>query len=100
MTDKILPLGSIVKVNHQEQKLVIIGRGQLFKKEGVIGYFDYSAVIYPNGVTGSDNFLFFNREDVAQVLFEGYRDEVEERVAQTYDEQVEKAGYPKLSVNK
>ena len=94
----ILPMGTVVKVKNGEQKAMIIGRAQLFKDNDAMGYFDYCAVPYPQGPTGESEFGFFNDEDVAEVIFEGYRSEDEIEFANSYEETVKKAPYPKLQV--
>ena len=49
MMKDILPIGSVVQLKNGEVKLMIINRFPLFNKEGTIGYFDYSACIFPIG---------------------------------------------------
>ncbi len=93
-----LPLGSVVTVKTNTQKLMIIGRAQLFNQNKVMGYFDYSAVLYPIGSTGADKFAFFNHEDINEVIFKGYCDKQEIEFESTYQEKVLKANYPKLQV--
>ena len=44
---EVLPLGTIVKLKHGPEKLMIICRLPLFNNMGTIGYFDYSACLYP-----------------------------------------------------
>ena len=96
--NKLLPLGSIVILKNGEQKLSIIGRGQLFDDDGTIGYFEYSSVLYPQGMVDTDDLYFFNHKDIAEIIFEGYRDEDEEEFLEIYNEEISKSDYPKLSV--
>ncbi|MBU5465363.1 DUF4176 domain-containing protein [Virgibacillus sp. MSJ-26] len=48
---KILPIGSVASLNEGKVKLMIISRAPLHNKDGVIGYFDCSACIYPTSQT-------------------------------------------------
>jgi len=95
----ILPVGSVVTLTDGDgQKILIIGRAQLYNHEGTLGYFDYSAVLYPHGVMNGNEFVFFNHEDIKEIIFVGYRDEMEIKFAEKYDEEATKSNYPKLSV--
>jgi hypothetical protein len=47
---------------------MIVGRAQLFNNNGTIGYFDYSALIYPEGVAKEQEFTFFNHEDIKEYI--------------------------------
>jgi len=96
--DHILPLGTVVKVKKGVQELMIIGRAQLYNSGGTIGYFDYAAVLYPQGIISNSQFLFFNDEDVEEVVFEGYRNEAEIAFAESYEESVGKSTYKKMKV--
>lgn len=96
----ILPLGSVVLLKGGDIKLIIVGRAQLFNNEGAIGYFDYSALGYPQGVIAESNFAFFNDEDIKKVLFEGYRDEQEVAFADSYEENIKNVPYPKLVIER
>lgn len=95
---KILPIGSIVTLKgDQATPLMIVNRAALFEeKKNQIGYFDYSGVLYPNGIDETEDFCFFNQEDIKEVLFEGYRNQEEQEFAQQYDQLVAQSGYPKL----
>ena len=94
----ILPLGAIVRLIDGTQPILIMGRGQLCEVNGTTGYFDYCAVPYPQGVLAKDQFAFFNDEDIAEVVFEGYRNEEEIAFAEAYKENISKVPYPKLKV--
>ncbi|NQM14395.1 DUF4176 domain-containing protein [Streptococcus suis] len=64
MQDRILPIGSVVTIKDGNLPLLIISRAALFENNGELGYFDYSAVIYPEGMTDGDklaNLLFWER---------------------------------------
>ncbi|MBO1103689.1 DUF4176 domain-containing protein [Enterococcus hirae] len=95
----ILPIGSVVKTKKGNVKLMIVGRAQLYNNEGTIGYFDYSALIYPEGITSQQEFAFFNHEDIQEIYFEGYRDEVEKKFAERYEDNIKNTSYPKLTLN-
>lgn len=97
MMDNVLPIGSVVRLRNGEQKIMIICRLPLFNNEGTIGYFDYSACLYPTGQTDQQVF-FFNKEDIEEVFFEGYRDEDEEKFCQLYEEVVKNVKYPRLQL--
>lgn len=71
---KILSLGSIVKLDGGIQKLLIIARALNVKNGDKEFFFDYGAVAYPEGLIG-DQMAYFNHENIATVVFEGYRDE-------------------------
>ena len=92
---EMLSLGSIVKLQHGTQPIMVISRGPLFNNHGTIGYFEYGACLYPDGYAGGD-LLFFNHEDIEEVLFEGFVDEREEEFRKLYEAQVTKATVKKL----
>lgn len=94
----ILPLGTVVKLKQGDVLLMIVGRAQLFNDTGTIGYFDYSALAYPQGVVSEQEYAFFNDDDIDEVLFEGYRNEQEIDFSNSYEEIIQKAEYPKLKI--
>lgn len=98
----ILPLGSIVHVKGgtEEQRLMIVARGSLTEVDGTTGYFDYAAVSCPEGLVDASQMLFFNREDVKDVVFVGFRDAREQFFAEHYDQVVSATPYPKLHVTR
>ncbi|GAB3799614.1 DUF4176 domain-containing protein [Virgibacillus kimchii] len=95
---EILPIGSVVKLKNGEVKLMIINRAPLYNRDGVIGYFDYSACIYPNGKV-EEQVYFFNDENIEKVYFKGYIDEQEELFQQEYEEKIKNVNYPKFKID-
>ena len=84
MTEKLLPLGSIVYLKEATAKLMVVGRGASFDNgEGQL-FSDYVGVVYPNGIDPEDA-LFFNHQDIDKFIFTGYSDEEEERYLEVYD---------------
>ncbi|MCI7512553.1 MAG: DUF4176 domain-containing protein [Schaalia hyovaginalis] len=95
----LLPLGSVVVLRNGEIKLMIIGRVPLYRDESRFGYFDYMAVKYPVGLT-EDSIAYFNAEDIAQVLFEGFADEDDHAIQTAYASALASGGigYQRLSI--
>ena len=94
---EVLPLGTIVKLKHGPEKLMIICRLPLFNNMGTIGYFDYSACLYPAGQASQQSY-FFNREDIEEVCVEGFRDEEEEKYCEVWKKALENISYPRLQL--
>ena len=69
-----LPLGSVVLLRGGIQKILIIARGINTKQGDKTVFFDYGAVLYPEGLTG-DRMAYFNHDAISKVVFSGYDDE-------------------------
>lgn len=69
------PLGSVVIVKGCPKKYMIIARALFSKKNdnGMAKYFDYGAVMYPEGLIGS-HIVYFQDKDIEKVIFEGFED--------------------------
>lgn len=96
---KILPIGTIVKVGVGEDLLMIINRYPLTMINGVKGYYDYSSCIYPIGFDVNSEQYFFNHEDIIEVVFEGYVNPMEEKLREYLSENINKTIYPKFSID-
>lgn len=48
----------------------LLNRAPLHNKDGVIGYFDYSACVYPTGLTDQQAYFFYH-EDIDEVYVTG-----------------------------
>ena len=71
--ENLLPIGSIVLLTGGTKTLMIIGYGIEVEK-----HFDYIGVLYPEGLTGSDNLGFFNHKDIKEIINNGYKNETSE----------------------
>lgn len=69
-----LPLGSVVRVDESEQKVMIIGRIQN-DANNPENKFEYSAVLYPQGLYNPENNYLFNFNQIKQIYFLGYSSE-------------------------
>ena len=84
-----LPLGSLVIIKGGFRKTLIIARGLITNIGGEQSYFDYGGCMYPEGLIG-DQVMYFNHEDIAQVVFEGYRDDENNIIVNNINEWLEK----------
>lgn len=94
--DKIefLPLGSIVIPKGGTRKILIIARGIAANISGTVQYFDYGAVLYPQGMM-DDQLLYLNHEQIAKVVFHGYSDEEDQYMIDNIHEWLKQQDYPK-----
>ncbi|MGN5648086.1 DUF4176 domain-containing protein [Bacillus sp. Brlt_9] len=71
---KLLPIGTVVKLEDIEQFVMIIGRmvTSADKRE-----FDYIGVPYPVGYLGEEKVLCFNHDKVVEEMHRGYMTESE-----------------------
>lgn len=94
---KMHSIGTVVKLSDGDHKLMIVSRTPLTNDNGTIGYYDYGACLYPEGLVDSTTF-FFNEENIEEVFFEGYIDDDEDRIRETIEEKLTQVTYPKLTV--
>ena len=76
-----LPVGSVVLLKNGKKPISIIGykMSSLDNKYLMKGHettynkvYDYCAVLYPEGLISSDNFILFDKENIDTVIFKGY----------------------------
>lgn len=70
-----LPLGSIVRLKGGKVSLMVVGFAPL--EPGTDDVFDYLGVMWPMGVMSSDRNLLFNRDQIDEVIFEGFSNDKE-----------------------
>lgn len=71
--DKTLPIGAVVLLDGAETPLMIVGylaKGNDGKER------DYMGVIYPVGYVSIEEVRAFNKEDIKEVLFNGFENNV------------------------
>ena len=83
-----IPLGSIVLLKEGFQKLLIISRALNVKHGDKTFFFDYGAVPYPEGLV-SDKMVYFNRESISRVIFEGYHDAEDENMVESINRYID-----------
>lgn len=70
---KMLPIGAIVLLDGAEIPLMIVGylaKGNDGKER------DYFGVVYPVGFTSTEEVRAFNKEDIKEILFNGFENNV------------------------
>ncbi|MBR1508727.1 MAG: DUF4176 domain-containing protein [Eubacterium sp.] len=72
MYKDLLPIGSVVKLLETERFVMIVGR--IVVPEGVDTIYDYVGCVYPEGISSSDDMVFFNRDSIEMLVFVGLQD--------------------------
>lgn len=67
-----LPIGSVVRLKDAEKRIMIVGLNQ--REAETVKVWDYSAVLYPEGVNDSDSLLLFDEEQLDGLFFVGFQD--------------------------
>lgn len=67
----MLPLGTVVTMKEGSKQMMIIGRFQQNVVEDKV--YDYTAVLYPEGLLGMDDVLLLDKKDIDHVHFMGYQ---------------------------
>lgn len=86
---ELLPIGTIVMLNEGTKKLMIAGIKQT-EQETLVEY-DYTGVMYPEGMIGELGQFLFNHSDIKEVYFKGFeneeRDEFLDKLEEFYENQ-------------
>lgn len=81
MNDKFLPIGTVVILKEGKKPIMIIGykmksvdNNYIMKGTDVISdkIFDYCAVLYPEGLINSQNFILFDHNSIKEIIFKGF----------------------------
>ena len=87
-----LPLGTVVVLIGSIKKVMIAQRAvyvPVNEDETDIKYFEYGAVLYPEGLVDGQ-LVYFNSEDVYKVIAVGYTDADDELLVEEINEALEK----------
>ncbi len=85
--DDFLPIGSVVKIKDAPDQLFMIF-GWLQKSTVKDEVYDYIAVMYPEGLANMLLCFYFNDEDIEEVLFRGFQNEVEQEYRDYVHQQI------------
>ncbi len=95
----ILPLGSVVTLKHGDgTQLMIIARATIVNSGISEVYYDYGAVLIPQGMISPEEVYFFNKENVEEIIFIGFSNEVEHEFEEQYDNLVSNSKFKKGSI--
>lgn len=91
MEEKLLPIGSVVKLKNGQKRLMITGFLQMEQDEkGQKNIWDYSGCLYPEGMLTSETNYVFNHSQIEEVHFIGLVDEEEEEFKKKLEEAIKK----------
>lgn len=76
MLDALNPIGSVVRLDGQENLFVILG---FYPNDGEMMY-DYLAAPYPAGLADESSALFLNAGAITEIVAQGYLDEQGQKV--------------------
>lgn len=68
-----LPLGSIISLEGNPKKMMVVGRALVIQNEGREEYCDYGLCLYPEGMLG-DVSIYSNHENIETVHARGFAD--------------------------
>lgn len=71
----LLPIGTVVLLKEATKKIMIIGYLPVTEEQKT---FDYSGVLWPEGLITTEQSLLFNNDDISQIFFNGFKNEESE----------------------
>lgn len=74
--NNLLPIGTVLKIDGVEPFIMIYGRKQN-QVDGDGKMWDYVGCPYPQGHISTNTNLFFQHDDIAEVVFKGFETEGE-----------------------
>lgn len=85
---KYFPIGTVITLIGGNRSLMIYGRRQKQENTGIT--WDYVACLYPEGNISDRETVFFQNDEIDNVLFEGYTCEAEMRMQDIINKSEEK----------
>ncbi|AXJ12903.1 DUF4176 domain-containing protein [Streptococcus pluranimalium] len=92
-----LPIGTVVRVKDVDVNLMINSLFPIVNKSDKQGYFDFGAVTLPLGAVSEES-IFFNKDDIDEIIYLGYVDVSFQEIDINYDEMVSKITVPQFTV--
>lgn len=90
LSEKFLPIGSVVLLNNDNTKKIMITGFCSVADDNKETLYDYSGCLYPEGYLSSDSVVLFNHDQIKELIYTGYKCEEEEKFKQVLNEIVEK----------
>ena len=88
-TSKLLPIGSVVLLNNGTKRVMITGFYSIASNDPNKVY-DYCGCMYPEGVLSSEQNLLFDHNQIAKLVYMGYKDDEEKDFKKKLGELVNK----------
>lgn len=76
MSNKFLPIGSVVLLKDATKKLMITGFCMADKNNNQQKY-DYCGCLFPEGIMDTDKMALFNHQQIDKIFYLGYSNEEE-----------------------
>lgn len=92
----LLPLGSIVTLQGNPHKLMVVQRLPLFQAEDEPHYCDYSLCLYPEGSL-EDVAIYSNHENIDKIVFTAYSDSENDSWIEEMYSQVEQLSFTRAN---
>lgn len=96
MIDKYLPIGTVVLLKSAKKRLMITGFCAI-SEEKKDKMFDYSGVLYPEGVVSSEQTILFDHDQIDKIFSIGYIDEEEKYFKALFNEALKKKNVKSFS---
>ena len=88
--NEFLPIGTVVLLKNSERKIMIIGLLQIDGSNNASITYDYSGVLYPEGLIDPKKNYLFNKEQIERIYFVGYHNEEQDKLQQAIKQVLDK----------
>lgn len=99
MMEALFPIGTIIQAEVEIGVATLMIIGYFPKKNDTGKIYDYSAILYPQGIDLNTNIFLVNRGMILNVIHKGYMDELAEQLVVKLPLFVEKMGQALKSKN-
>jgi len=87
--EKFLPIGSVILLKGGTKRLMITGYC-LITKQDVNKVYDYSGILYPEGIISSEQATLFNHNQIEKVFALGFSDDEEKEYRKKLIEEIKR----------